>query len=74
MKKRADMHRSERVFEVGDLVFLKLQPYVQTSLAPRAHQKLAFKFFGPYRIMARLHTSWNCLHTLLSIRCSTSLN
>lgn len=36
------------------MVFLKLQPYVQSSLAPRSHQKLAFKFFGPFRILARV--------------------
>lgn len=35
-------------------MYLKLQPYVQTSLAPRAHQKLAYRFFGPYRILARI--------------------
>jgi hypothetical protein len=33
---------------------LKLQPYVQSSLAPRGHQKLAFKFFGPYKILAKI--------------------
>jgi ribosomal protein L21E len=54
MKKQADKHRQERSFEVGDLVYLKLQPYVQTSLAPRSSQKLAFKFFGPYKILARV--------------------
>jgi transposase InsO family protein len=42
MKRQADKGRSERVFDVGDLVFLKLQPYVQSSVASRAHQKLAF--------------------------------
>lgn len=54
MKKQADQHRSERSFSVGDLVYLKLQPYVQTSLAPRSHQKLAFRVFGPFRITARI--------------------
>ena len=54
MKRQADKHRAERSFEVGDQVFLKLQPYVQTSLAPRSSQKLAFKFFGPYTILARV--------------------
>jgi hypothetical protein len=34
--------------------FLKVQPYVQSSLAARANQKLAFKFFGPYRVLARV--------------------
>jgi hypothetical protein len=54
MKKQADQHRSERTFAVDDLVFLKLQPYVQTSLAPRSHRKLAFRFFGPFRISERV--------------------
>nr|XP_051210878.1 uncharacterized protein LOC127328311 [Lolium perenne] len=52
MKKQVDKHRTERSFDVGDMVFLKLQPYVQTSLAPRSSQKLAFKFFRPYKILA----------------------
>lgn len=52
--KQADKHRVERSFAVGDFVFLKLQLYVQTSLAPRSSQKLAFKFFGPYKILDRV--------------------
>jgi hypothetical protein len=32
MKQQADQHRSERSFEVGDWVFLKLQQYKQMSL------------------------------------------
>jgi hypothetical protein len=40
MKKQADKHRSERHFQVGDLVLVKIQPYVQSTLAPRANQKL----------------------------------
>jgi hypothetical protein len=38
----------------GNGFFLKLQPYVQSSLAPRAHQKLSFKFFGTYKILAKI--------------------
>jgi hypothetical protein len=37
MKQQADKGRSERQFQVGDMVYLKLQPYVQSSLAPRAN-------------------------------------
>ncbi|WVZ82001.1 hypothetical protein U9M48_029318, partial [Paspalum notatum var. saurae] len=54
MKKQEDKNHSERQFRVGDLVFLKLQPYVQASLAPRSNQKLAYKFFGPFRVLARI--------------------
>jgi transposase InsO family protein len=54
MKFHADKHRQERTFEVGDSVFLKLQPYVQSSVALRANQKLSFKFFGPYKIVSKV--------------------
>lgn len=54
MKSQADKHRSERSFNVGDSVFLRLQPYVQSSLAPRSHNKLCFKYFGPYKIIAKI--------------------
>ncbi|XP_066373668.1 uncharacterized protein [Miscanthus floridulus] len=54
MKKLADGKRSERQFEINDWVFLKLQPYVQSSLADRTTQKLAFKFFGPFKILSKV--------------------
>lgn len=34
MKKQADKNRTFREFQVGDMVFLKLQPYIQASVAP----------------------------------------
>lgn len=39
---------------MGDLVFLKLQPYVQSSLAPHSNMNLVFKYFGPYKVLARV--------------------
>jgi hypothetical protein len=33
---------------------LKLQLYVQSSLATQANQKLSFKFFGPFKILERI--------------------
>jgi hypothetical protein len=51
MKRQADKGRFERQFQVCDSVYLKLQPYVQSSLSARSNQKLAFKFFGPYRVL-----------------------
>jgi hypothetical protein len=54
MKRQSDKHHAERVFAMGDWVFLKIQPYVQSSLTHRSHQKLSFRFFGPYQIMERI--------------------
>jgi hypothetical protein len=54
MKSQADKHRRERVFAVGDRVFLRLQPYIQSSVARRSNRKLAFKFFGPFSVLARV--------------------
>jgi hypothetical protein len=32
MKKHADMHRTPRVFQVGDMVYLKVKPHRETAL------------------------------------------
>jgi len=39
---------------VGDLVYVKPQPYRQTSVALRSCHKLAAKYFGPFPILARV--------------------
>jgi hypothetical protein len=54
MKCQADKKKAERQFAVGDWVFLKLQPYVQSALAPRSNQKMAFKFFGLFQIEQKI--------------------
>jgi hypothetical protein len=54
MKQQADKKKADISFDVGDQVFVKLQPYVQSSLATRANEKLAFKYFGPYSILEKI--------------------
>ena len=53
-KMSADKHGLERSFEVGDLVFLRLQPYRQSSLKKSGVEKVNPRFYGPYRIMRRV--------------------
>lgn len=54
MRAQADKKRLERQFMVGDSVYLKLQPYIQTSVAKRSSQKLSFRYFGPFKILKRV--------------------
>ena len=48
MKKYADQKRTFCQFAEDDMVFLKLPPYIQASVAPRANHKLLFKYYGPF--------------------------
>ena len=55
MKQQADQHRSERNFEVGDWVFLRLQPYKQISIKQqKKNNKLSPRYYGPYQIMQKI--------------------
>jgi hypothetical protein len=45
MKMQADRGRTERHFQVGEMVLLKLQPYAQRSVVNRPCPKLALKFY-----------------------------
>ncbi|XP_035843990.1 uncharacterized protein LOC118490448 [Helianthus annuus] len=54
MKSKADLKRREVEFSVGDMVYLKLQPYRQTTMAFRLSAKVGPKFFGPYKVIERV--------------------
>jgi hypothetical protein len=54
MKKHADKKRTERVFSVGDMVYLKMQPYRMAAFGLRQSIKLTSKFYGPFRITDRV--------------------
>ena len=54
MKQAADKYQREVEFQKDDLVFLKFQLYRQTYVFKRAHQKLANRFFGLYRVLKKI--------------------
>ena len=57
MKQQADRHRSERSFEVGDWVFLRLQPCKQMSLRQdKKNNKLSPKYYVPYKVLQNIGT------------------
>ena len=54
MRNQTNTHRTDVTFQVDDWVFLKLKPYRQTTVAHRQSQKLSKRFFGPFRIIAKI--------------------
>lgn len=54
IKHQADKHRTERSFEAGDMVYLKIQPYRHTSLSIHRSLKLHSKFYGPFRVLEKV--------------------
>ncbi|XP_047171508.1 uncharacterized protein LOC124839662 [Vigna umbellata] len=53
MCKQANKHRREVEFEVGDVVYLKIQPYKLKSLAKKVNQKLSPRYYRPYEIVEK---------------------
>jgi hypothetical protein len=54
MKIQANKKRSNRLFQEGELVLLKLQPYVQSLVVNRPCPKLAYKYFGPFKVLKKI--------------------
>lgn len=61
MKSYADKNDSFREFRIVDLVYLKLQPYVQSLVSRRANHKLSFIYFGPFQILDKVGKIAYCL-------------
>jgi hypothetical protein len=51
---QANKHRVERTFEVGDLVYLRLQPYRQASIKRSGIENLQPRLFGPYKVNTKV--------------------
>jgi hypothetical protein len=54
MKQIADQKRRDIMFQIGDWVLLKLHPYCQQIVFKRVHQKLATRYYGPYKIVDKI--------------------
>ncbi|KAL6327059.1 hypothetical protein AAG906_013806 [Vitis piasezkii] len=54
MRATANRKRHEEHYDVGDLVYLKLQLYCQKSLAKRRNEKLSPWYYGPFPIEAQV--------------------
>ena len=69
IKQQANKYQSERHIKEGDWVFLRLQPYKQSTLQQNKNQKMALKFIGPPRnftILKRWLMSYTFLLTFIS--------
>jgi len=54
MIQQVNSKRRDKEFAEEDWVYLKLQPYRQVSVHRRSSQKLAKRFYGPFRILHRI--------------------
>ena len=54
MKHYANRNRTERSLNVGDMVYIKLQPYRQTAFGIRGSLKLRSKFYGPFKVLEKI--------------------
>ncbi|GJX58361.1 retrotransposon-related protein [Tanacetum coccineum] len=54
MENQANKHRTNREFEVGTWVYLKLQPHRQVTVRQGQQHKLSAKYYGPFMIEERV--------------------
>ena len=69
MEQQAYQHHIERIFEEGDWVFLRLQPYKQMSLKKlNKENKLEPKHYNPYKVLEKIGNMAYKLELLASSR------
>ena len=54
MKQQADKSGRGVEYKVGEMVYLKIQPYKLKKLAKRINQKLSPRYYGPYEIVEKI--------------------
>jgi hypothetical protein len=54
MKKNADRKRTERELSIGDMAYVKMQPYRHTALGLHNSIKLHFKYYGPFKVLQKI--------------------
>ncbi|XP_059073519.1 uncharacterized protein LOC131874252 [Cryptomeria japonica] len=50
----ANQQRIECTFKVGDMVYLRLQPFRQSTLKKSGAEKLKPRFYGPFRVIRQV--------------------
>lgn len=54
MQHQANIHRTDRQFEVGDDVYLKVKRFQQHLFHKGPISKISPKYYGPFKILAKL--------------------
>ena len=72
-----DKHRMDIVFKVEYLLYLRMQPYKQTSLKKKGAEKIHPRFYGHYKIIRKVgevayeldFLANNKLHNVFNLSC-----
>ena len=54
MKLQADQYRLDKSFNVGEWVYLRLQPYRQLTLRSKGFNKFSPRYYGPFQVLQKL--------------------
>ena len=54
MRNQANKHLREVEHKVGDMVFLKIQPFKLKKASKTLNQKLNLMFYGPYEVIQKI--------------------